>query len=76
MEGLDISLRRVFEEVRRAGGTLIVTADHGNCEVMVERNGKGEVQYLANGTPVPKKSHTPAGAVRDARLPRPHGAGE
>ncbi|MDO8391547.1 MAG: 2,3-bisphosphoglycerate-independent phosphoglycerate mutase [Actinomycetota bacterium] len=58
VEGLDISLRRVFEEVRRAGGTLIVTADHGNCEVMVERNSKGEVQYLADGTPVPKKSHT------------------
>ncbi|HNJ96610.1 MAG TPA: 2,3-bisphosphoglycerate-independent phosphoglycerate mutase [Ilumatobacteraceae bacterium] len=58
VEGLDISLRRVFEEVRRAGGTLIVTADHGNCEIMVERDSKGAVQYQADGTPVPKKSHT------------------
>ena len=58
VEGLDVSLRRVFEAVRRAGGTLIVTADHGNCEAMVERDSKGTVQYLADGTPVPKKSHT------------------
>jgi 2,3-bisphosphoglycerate-independent phosphoglycerate mutase len=58
VEALDISLQRLFEAVRHAGGTLIVTADHGNCEVMVERNSKGEVQFLADGTPVPKKSHT------------------
>ena len=58
VESLDISLRRVFDAVRHAGGTLIVTADHGNCEVMVERDAKGEIQYLADGAPVPKKSHT------------------
>jgi len=58
VESLDISLRRVFDAVRHVGGTLIVTADHGNCEVMVERDAEGEIQYLADGTPVPKKSHT------------------
>lgn len=34
VEILDRCLARVATAVRRAGGTLIVTADHGNCEQM------------------------------------------
>jgi 2,3-bisphosphoglycerate-independent phosphoglycerate mutase len=44
--------------VRAAAGTLLITADHGNCEVLHERDSKGNTLLLANGTPVPKKSHT------------------
>jgi 2,3-bisphosphoglycerate-independent phosphoglycerate mutase len=34
IEALDLSLGRVFEAVRRAGGEMLITADHGNAEQM------------------------------------------
>jgi 2,3-bisphosphoglycerate-independent phosphoglycerate mutase len=58
VESMDISLKRVLEAVEAARGTLMITADHGNCEVLHERDGKGNTLYLADGHPVPKKSHT------------------
>jgi 2,3-bisphosphoglycerate-independent phosphoglycerate mutase len=58
VEAMDISIARVFEAVRAAAGTLLITADHGNCEVLHERDSKGNTLLLADGTPVPKKSHT------------------
>jgi 2,3-bisphosphoglycerate-independent phosphoglycerate mutase len=58
VEALDISVERVLQAVRDAGGTLIITADHGNCEVMHEHDSKGTTLLLADGTPVLKKSHT------------------
>jgi 2,3-bisphosphoglycerate-independent phosphoglycerate mutase len=58
VEAMDISLERVLEAVRAAGGTLVVTADHGNCEVMHERDKHGDTLLDADGVAVPKKSHT------------------
>ena len=58
VEAIDQALVRVNEAVRRAGGTLVITADHGNCEVLVERDKNGDPVHDAHGNPVPKKSHT------------------
>lgn len=58
VEAMDISLGRVVEAVRAAGGTLLVTADHGNCEVLHERDKNGRTLYQPDGSAVPKKSHT------------------
>jgi 2,3-bisphosphoglycerate-independent phosphoglycerate mutase len=58
VEAMDISLERVLEAVRAAGGTLVVTADHGNCEVMHERDKHGDTLLDTDGVAVPKKSHT------------------
>lgn len=58
VEAIDEALVRVNEAVRRVGGTLLITADHGNCEVLVERDKKGNQVLDADGLPVPKKSHT------------------
>ena len=58
VEAMNISLERVLEAVRAAGGTLVVTADHGNCEVMHERDKHGDTLLDADGVAVPKKSHT------------------
>ncbi|MFZ4720359.1 MAG: 2,3-bisphosphoglycerate-independent phosphoglycerate mutase [Ilumatobacteraceae bacterium] len=58
VEAMDISLERVFDAVRACGGTLVVTADHGNCEVLRERDKAGDTLLDADGVPVPKKSHT------------------
>jgi 2,3-bisphosphoglycerate-independent phosphoglycerate mutase len=58
IEGLDISLRRVAEGVTAAGGTFVITADHGNCEVMFETDRLGATLVDDHGHPVAKKSHT------------------
>lgn len=58
VEAIDEALVRVNEAVRRAGGTLLITADHGNCEILVERDAAGNPLLDAAGAPVPKKSHT------------------
>lgn len=36
VETVDAGLGRIAEAVARAGGALLVTADHGNCELMVD----------------------------------------
>ena len=43
-EEIDRDLGRVFAALEKAGGAMIVTADHGNCETMID--------------PVTKKPHT------------------
>ncbi len=59
MEVVDQSVGRLEEAVQDAGGTMIVTADHGNLEMMWEVVGAtGKVKLDLNGTPVVKTSHT------------------
>ena len=35
-EAVDVGLGRALAALQRAGGAMIVTADHGNCELMVD----------------------------------------
>ena len=35
-EAVDLQLGRALAALERAGGAMIVTADHGNCELMVD----------------------------------------
>ena len=58
IEAIDEALIRVNEAVKQAKGTLLITADHGNCEVLLERDKAGNVLLDARGVPVAKKSHT------------------
>ena len=44
MEALDVQLGRIMEAAEAGGYTLLVTADHGNADVMLEKNKKGELQ--------------------------------
>lgn len=37
-EVIDECLERIVEKAQGAGGTIIITADHGNCEQMMEDN--------------------------------------
>src|SRR5258705_3770908 len=34
VETVDAGLGRIAEAIRKVGGALLVTADHGNCEMM------------------------------------------
>jgi len=59
MEVVDRCLGRLEEAVGEVGGTMIVTADHGNLEMMLEVDKEnGEIKLDSEGRPVVKTSHT------------------
>lgn len=59
LEGMDIQLGRICEAVDKAGGILVLSADHGNSDDMFEHDKKtGEVQLAADGQPKVKTSHS------------------
>ncbi len=59
LEGLDLSIGRIKEAVKEAGGIMIITADHGNSDDMFEHDKKtGSVVIKGNGKPRAKTSHS------------------
>lgn len=44
MEAVDLALARLLKVVDECGYTLLVTADHGNADEMLEKNKKGQIQ--------------------------------
>ena len=56
-EVVDKCLAELLETVDSVNGRWLVTADHGNCDDMVQRTKKGEPIY-DEGKPVPLTSHT------------------
>lgn len=58
MEALDIQIGRIADAVRKAGGILVITADHGNADDMIEHNKKGAPSLKENGEPKAKTSHS------------------
>ena len=54
---VDLCLGRLWKAVRKAGGILLVTADHGNAEEMVQRKGD-RVLTDADGRPLVRTSHS------------------
>ena len=59
VEATDLSVGRLMEGIKAAGGILVLTADHGNADEMYERNKKGEiVMDPRTGAPKAKTSHS------------------
>lgn len=58
MGAVDLCLQRVYESVRKTGGVLLITADHGNADDMYEHDKKGEIKYDASGAPCRKTAHS------------------
>jgi 2,3-bisphosphoglycerate-independent phosphoglycerate mutase len=52
VETLDTCLGRLQKSVENAGGVLMVTADHGNCENMSDHNGGPYTAHTLNPVPV------------------------
>ncbi len=52
VETVDVCLGRIYAAVRRAGGGMIITADHGNAEVMMDPVTGGPHTYHTTN-PVP-----------------------
>lgn len=58
MSAVDIALRRLLNGLAAMGGAALITADHGNCEEMYERDKKGAFVRDDNGLYRPRTSHT------------------
>jgi len=64
VETVDTGLGRIAEAVRKAGGALLVTADHGNCEMMRDPD-TGEPHTAHTTNPVPVLLQNGHGALLD-----------
>jgi len=52
-EAVDQGLGRVLDALQKAGGAMIVTADHGNCETMIDpETGGPHTAHTINPVPV------------------------
>ena len=58
MEGMDLQIGRLKEAIEKAGGIMVITADHGNADVMYEHAKNGDVKCYDDGEPKAKTSHS------------------
>jgi 2,3-bisphosphoglycerate-independent phosphoglycerate mutase len=69
VEAVDLGLGRLEEAVRRRGGVMLVTADHGNCEMMKDpETGGPHTAHTLNRVPVILVGAPSGVALRDGRL--------
>jgi 2,3-bisphosphoglycerate-independent phosphoglycerate mutase len=52
METVDSCAGRVVDALLEVGGCALITADHGNCEVMADQNGSPHTAHSANRVPL------------------------
>jgi 2,3-bisphosphoglycerate-independent phosphoglycerate mutase len=68
-EAVDQGLGRVIEALEKAGGAMIVTADHGNCETMVDpKTGGPHTAHTTNPVPVILVGGPEGAELREGRL--------
>ncbi|GGH31005.1 phosphoglycerate mutase [Cribrihabitans marinus] len=68
-EAVDQGLAQVLAALEKAGGAMIVTADHGNCEVMVDpETGGPHTAHTLNPVPVALVGGPADARLRDGRL--------
>jgi 2,3-bisphosphoglycerate-independent phosphoglycerate mutase len=68
VETVDTGLGRIAEAIKRQGGALLVTADHGNCELMKDpATGGPHTAHTTNPVPVVLMG-SGASAIHDGRL--------
>ena len=70
LEAIDLAIGRILGAVAAARGCLVVTADHGNAEDMVERDKAGAPLYEDGQARVPHRPLRQSGAVPDPGLLR------
>jgi 2,3-bisphosphoglycerate-independent phosphoglycerate mutase len=68
-EAVDTGLGKVLAAVEKAGGAMIVTADHGNCETMVDPDTGGpHTAHTTNLVPVVLYGGPAGATLADGRL--------
>ncbi|PVH29302.1 2,3-bisphosphoglycerate-independent phosphoglycerate mutase [Pararhodobacter oceanensis] len=69
VEAVDAGLGRVLEALKAAGGAMLLTADHGNCETMIDpETGGPHTAHTTNPVPVALIGVSGAAGLRDGRL--------
>ena len=69
VETVDAGLGRVASAIREAGGALLVTADHGNCELMRDPvTGEPHTAHTTNPVPVLLAGGPDGARLSDGRL--------
>ena len=51
VESVDECLGKIYQKVEELGGTMIITADHGNCEEMLDENNNILTAHTTNPVP-------------------------
>ena len=68
-EAVDAGLGRVMQALEKAGGAMILTADHGNCETMIDPDTGGpHTAHTLNPVPVALIGGPSGAALKDGRL--------
>ncbi len=68
-EAVDRGLGQVLAALEKAGGAMIVTADHGNCEMMIDpETGGPHTAHTINPVPVALVGGPENAALRNGRL--------
>jgi len=68
-EAVDAGLGRALVALEKVGGAMIVTADHGNCEMMIDpETGGPHTAHTLNPVPVVVTGAPEGAALRDGRL--------
>jgi 2,3-bisphosphoglycerate-independent phosphoglycerate mutase len=68
VETVDTGLGRIDEAIRKSGGALLVTADHGNCEMMRDpATGGPHTSHTTNPVPI-FLAGRPGAHLRNGRL--------
>jgi 2,3-bisphosphoglycerate-independent phosphoglycerate mutase len=68
-EAVDAGLGRALEALQAVGGAMIVTADHGNCEMMLDPvTGGPHTAHTTNPVPVILVGGPAGASLRDGRL--------
>jgi 2,3-bisphosphoglycerate-independent phosphoglycerate mutase len=58
LEAMDLQLGRLKKGIEKAGGIMVVSADHGNSDDMFEHDKNGAVKRKADGSPQAKTAHS------------------
>ncbi|HVV97556.1 MAG TPA: 2,3-bisphosphoglycerate-independent phosphoglycerate mutase, partial [Rhodanobacteraceae bacterium] len=67
-EAIDAALGRIEKAIRASGGEMLISADHGNLEEMLDANGVPHTQHTVGPVPlvyVGRKATLHHGALRD-----------
>ena len=52
VEAMDLCIGKIIESTRKVKGSLIITADHGNAELMMDvKNNQSHTQHTTNLVP-------------------------
>ena len=69
VEAIDVCLGRLFAAVEKRGGIVLLTADHGNCEMMYDASTHGpHTAHTLDRVPVMLVGATGVTALRDGKL--------